>query len=91
MARKSMLRFCKRCRKEAHCGVVTSFYVLRSADDEKNPSTGSRNQIKGSLPTYGLCKRCLVALAEKRQVTAADLKALRLLLGLSGSMDSRAN
>ncbi len=79
MPRRSKLERCKSCGNEAQVGVVTGFYVLVSRRRKKQAMTPSK-QIKGSLPTFGLCNRCLIRSAKRQGMEAEKLNTLRRLL-----------
>ena len=82
MPRTTRFKLCKRCGGNAEVGVVTGFYVLKPIRGQEQliPS----KQVKGSLPTYGLCKRCLVRSARRREMDTAQVNSLRRMLGLAG-------
>ena len=68
MPRKTKLRSCSKCGvNKVRVGIVTSFYALRSAPP-KDPRVPDRptKQLKGSLPTYGLCLDDFMKLARSR-------------------------
>lgn len=83
MPRKTKLRSCRKCgANKVRVGVVTSFYVLCSGPPLKGSRIAARptRQLKGSLPTYGLCLDCFMKLARIRGMGASELKQLQLQL-----------
>jgi hypothetical protein len=83
MARKSKLGVCRDCKAaNARCGIVTTFYLLSTGLLMKRPASKAREQIKGSLRTYGLCSRCFIKFVVKEGMDTAKANRLRRELGL---------
>jgi hypothetical protein len=63
---------------------VTCYYVLAPARPTAHSLALPRRQVKGSLPTYGLCAECFIRVAKRMGMNSAELKQLRQLLQLRG-------